>query len=295
MTARVRAAFAILLFSAAGAAAQDLLAPVRDLYASAEYEQALTTLARLRSTADSTGVLEMDRYRVLCLIALGRPSEADQVIESIVFADPLYQPSPSEAAPRVRAAFSAVRRRVLPAVVRSLYADAKAAFDRKAFPEAIEGFDKTLRVMDDLEGGSENFSDLRLLAAGFVDLSRASLPAPPLPAAPAPAPAPIIAKIVPEPVAVPATPLSYANVVAKQQDLPPLPFSLARTKGEYRGTIEVDIDEHGNVVDTRLIQSIHVLYDPLLLKAAADWKYEPARVDGRPTAATKRVEIVLRP
>jgi len=293
MTAIVRAAFAILLFSAAGAAAQDLLAPVRDLYASAEYEQALTTLARLRSTADATGVVEMDRYRVLCLIALGRPAEADQVIESIVYADPLYQPNPSDAAPRVRAAFSTVRRRVLPAVVRGLYADAKAAFDRKAFPDAIDGFDRTLRVIDNLDAGSEDFGDLRLLAAGFLDLSRASLPAPPAPIAPAPAAT--TEKIVQEPVAAPATPPSHSNLVAIRQDLPPLPFSLAKTTGEYRGTIEVDIDEHGNVVSTRLVQSIHVLYDPVLLKAAGDWKYEPARVDGRPTAATKRVEIVLRP
>jgi len=184
MTSTVRATLAMLLVCAASAAAQDTLAPVRDLYASAEYEQALATLAGLRPGADANGVVEMDRYRVLCLIALGRSIEADQVIESIVHADPLYQPRPSDAAPRVRAAFSAVRRRVLPAVVRSLYADAKGAFDRKAFPEAIEGFEKTLRVIDNLDEGGDNFGDLRMLAAGFLDLGRASLPAPPPPSAP---------------------------------------------------------------------------------------------------------------
>ena len=257
------------------------------------YEQALTTLVRLRSSADSNGVVEMDRYRALCLIALGRSTEADQVIESIVYADPLYLPGASDVAPRVRAAFTTVRRRVLPTVVRNLYASAKSAFDRKAFPEAIDGLEKTLRVIDNLDAGSEDLSDLRLLAAGFLDLSRASLPPAPPPTSPAPAPA--TAKVVPEPVATPSARLSPTNVVAKRQDLPPLPFSLSKTTGEYRGTVEVDIDEHGNVVATRLVQSIHVLYDPIVLKAAIDWKYEPARIDGRPTPATKRVEIVLRP
>jgi TonB family protein len=77
--------------------------------------------------------------------------------------------------------------------------------------------------------------------------------------------------------------------------LPRLPFSLAATKAQYRGAIEVEINEAGNVVGARVIQSVHVLYDPLLLEAAREWKYEPARIDGRPTAVHKRVEVVLKP
>ena len=92
----------------------------------------------------------------------------------------------------------------------------------------------------------------------------------------------------------PATPLPFSNVVAIRQDLPKLPFSLAMTKGEYRGTVEVEINEAGNVVGARVIQSVHVLYDPLLLVAARDWKYVPARIDGRPTAVRKRVAVRLR-
>jgi len=44
-----------------------------------------------------------------------------------------------------------------------------------------------------------------------------------------------------------------------------------------------------------MIQTVHVLYDPLLLKAAREWKYEAPRVSGKPTATVKRVEIVLKP
>jgi hypothetical protein len=296
MKSAISSALAILLLHAASAAAQDSLAPVRDLYASAEYERALTALGDLRSSPDSGGLVEVDRYRVLCLIALGRATEADKVIETIVTGDPLYQPAAADAAPRVRAAFTAVRRRVLPTLVRGLYANAKAAFDRKEFPEAAAGLEKTLRVIDEVDTGNQDLGDLRVLASGFLDLSRASLAKVQAPASPAPALSPpTVVNNIKEPAITPAAPLPFSNVVAIRQPLPPLPFSLAKTSGEYRGAIELDIDEAGNVVVARLLQSVHVLYDPILLKAASDWKYEPARIDGRPTGGKKRVEIVVRP
>ena len=295
MTSTIRWTLAILLLSSANAAAQDSLDPVRNLYASAEYEEALTAIGRLKSNADLGGVVEIDRYRALCLIALGRSAEADQAIETTVTMDPLYQPAAADASPRVRAAFAAVRNRVLPTVVRSLYASAKAAYDRKAFAEAADGLDKTVRVIDNLEGSNPELVDLRMLASGFLDLSKAAIAKPSVPPPPAPTPAPVSA--VEAPVAPsPAPPLPFSNVVAKRQDLPPLPFSLAATKGQYyRGTVEVEINEAGNVVGARVIQSVHVLYDPLLLVAARDWKYVPARIDGRPMAVRKRVEVVLKP
>ena len=289
MTSTIRGVLAILLLSSASAAAQDSLDPVRNLYASAAYEEALTAIGRLKSNADFGGVVEIDRYRALCLIALGRSAEADQAIETTVTLDPLYQPAAADASPRVRAAFAAVRQRVLPTVVRSLYASAKAAYNRKAFAEAADGLDKTVRVIDNLEGSNPELNDLRMLASGFLDLSLAAITKPSVPPPPAPT-------VVEAPAAlVPAPPLPFSNVVAKRQDLPPLPFSLAATKGLYRGTVEVEINEAGNVIVARVIQSVHVLYDPLLLVAARDWKYVPARIDGRPMAVRKRIEVVLKP
>ena len=190
MTSTIRCTLAILLLSSASAAAQDSLDPVRNLYASAEYEEALTAIGRLKSNADLGGVVEIDRYRALCLIALGRSAEADQAIETTVTLDPLYQPTAADASPRVRAAFAAVRRRVLPAVVRSLYASAKAAYDRKAFAEAADGLDKTVRVIDNLEGSNPELVDLRMVASGFLDLSKAAIARSSVPPPPAPTPAP---------------------------------------------------------------------------------------------------------
>ena len=286
---------AALLFFAESAVAQDAadtLGPVRQLYASAEYEEALSALGRLQSETPATG-LEIDRYRALCLIALNRGSEADRVIESIVAADPLYQPSASDASPRVRTAFSTVRERVLPVLARSLYLEAKAAYDRKAYTDAAQVLEKTVRVIDTIESpAKDDLADLRVLASGFLDLSRAAAaPAPAAPAAAQIAPPPGPPAPIPEPAPPPNT-----GLVVLKQDLPPLPFSIASLgTGEYRGAMELQIDEGGNVTSARIIQKVHVLYDPILLKAALEWKYEAPRVSGKPIATVKRVEVVLKP
>jgi TonB family protein len=285
-------AFAIVLLFAATAAAQDALTHARSLYETAAYEEALSEFGRLKADASPTTLAEIDRYRALCLMALSRASEADKVIESIVTNDPLYLPAATEAAPRVRAAFSAVRQRVLPGVARQLYIDAKSLFDRKAYPEAAQALEKTVSVIDNIGGTNQSeLSDLRMLAAGFLDLSRASLrpSSPPAEKASAAPPKPEAA-----PVSAPFPPST--NLVVLKQDLPPLPFSLAAAgKQEYRGSIEVAIDQAGKVTDVRLLQPVHALYDPMLLKAAREWSYEPPRVGGKPIASSKRVEIVLRP
>lgn len=297
MRRSLRFTLAFTFLVATSAAAQDPLTDARNLYESAAYEEALAAFGRLKADAGAATVAEIDRYRALCLMALSRASEADKVIESIVTNDPLYQPGATEASPRVRAAFNTVRQRVLPGVARQLYVEAKSMYDRKAYPEAVRALERTVTVIDNVDPANRtDLGDLRLLASGFLDLSRAASAALPpaaaaertTAAAPAPSPAapPSAAAVLP----------ASTNLVVLRQDVPPLPFSLtAAGKQEYRGLIEVAIDEAGKVTDVRLLQSIHALYDVMLLKAAREWVYEPPRIAGKPTASRKRVEIVLRP
>ena len=297
MIVAFRLAFVMTVLFATTAAAQEGLTRARDLYESAAYEEALAELSRLKTEPAGVSTVEIDRYRALCLMALNRGPEADKVIEALVASDPLYQPAANETAPRVRAAFNSVRQRVLPGVARQLYIEAKALFDRKAYKEAVEALERTVKVIDNVDGAQKSdLSDLRLLAAGFLELGRASVAAP----APAPAASPAgtspAAPAIDKPAATAnALPLTTDLVVLKQ-DLPPLPFSLATAgKQEYRGVIEVQIDEKGTVTDARMIQRVHALYDAMLLKAAREWRYEAPRVGGKPTSSRKRVEIVLRP
>jgi TonB family protein len=289
-------ALTISLLAPAAAGAQDTLGPIRALYASAEYEEALSAIGRLKSDdGAAASSIEIDRYRALCLIALGRSAEADQAIEAIVKGDPLYQPGSGDASPRVRAAFSEVRRRVLPDLVRTLYADAKASFERKSMVEAAEKLEKTLKVIDDPDCEGTELDDLRLLVVGFLDLAKAAAPAPAPTAAStanAAAPAPPANTGAPAP---PAALPAIVNAVALKQDMPKwsLP-NLGSRSAEYRGWIEVEIDEQGTVVNATITDAVHPMYDPLLLKAAREWKYEPARRGGQPIKSSRRVEVVLR-
>ena len=93
-------------------AAQDSVESIRALYAWAGYESALAAADRLRTVDAGSRRIEVDRYVVLCLVAVGRMVEADQVIEGILADNPLYQPA-ADMPPRICATFSAVRGRVV--------------------------------------------------------------------------------------------------------------------------------------------------------------------------------------
>jgi len=309
------------LFVATSAAAQDALNPARQLYASADYEGALTALERLSTSPENASAVakEAGKYRVLCLIALGRTAEADATIEQMLKTDPLYEPSPSDAPPRVRAAFTRVRDRVLPSIARASYDQGKAAFDNKTFDVAVSKLEETMRILDNAAPGDKgDLADLRTLTKGFLDLSRASL-GPTLPAtkpaanasstasladvsaapsasAPAAAAPPTSAGGSSDAAPIPSR-IPDRDPVALQQVAPPFSYDSlpARSRVEYRGVLEVEIDEKGRVVDVQITRPIHPLYDPVLLKAAREWTYLPAYRDGKPIPVRKRVAVVLRP
>jgi len=63
----------------------------------------------------------------------------------------------------------------------------------------------------------------------------------------------------------------------------------------FRGSLELTIDDHGNVVTARMRRPAHARYDEQLLKAAQTWKFKPARRDGVSIPYLRIVEIELRP
>jgi periplasmic protein TonB len=187
----------IVLAATTAVAADDSLATARDLYAAAAYEDALAVLNRLGTPGGVPGDGPViGQYRAFCLLALGRVSEAEQAIETLIAAEPSYHPSDADASPRIRSAFSDVRRRMLPAIVQQQYAQAKAAYDKKEFGVAAEGFRQVIGALNDPDlrsaANQPPLSDLRMLAAGFGELSASA-------AAPAPLPLPSAPVAVPEP------------------------------------------------------------------------------------------------
>ena len=228
------AALALGMLLAAGE--QDVVNTARDLYASAAYEDALAVLNRVpEASRPPEEARAMSQYRVFCLLALGRTSEAERAMETMIMRDPTYQPPAGDVSPRVRTAFNDVRRRVLPGIIQEKYALAKTAFDRKEWDSAATEFGHVLEVMNDpdLAGltAQPPFSDLRTLAGGFRDLAVSAATPQPMavavvpPAAPAlaPPPAPKIPRVYT---------LSDPGVVPPQivrQELPPFrPYHMAR-------------------------------------------------------------------
>jgi TonB family protein len=275
-------------------ASKDPIGAARDLYASARYDEALAVLNDLRPAEATSSVNDrksIEQYRSLCLLALGRGPEAENAIAAVIVADPNYLPSESEASPRVRAAFSEVRKRLLPDLATARYAEAKALFDRKEFKAAADKFRGVLGLLDDPDMGGR-LPDLRTLSKGFVDLSTAAAAPPPeSPKQPVAPPAPV----VPQPDPRRVYTMEDRDVIAPvalRQDVP-RPTPVLMRLAQDRGVIELVIDEQGRVTSMVMRQSIHPQYDAMLLAAARDWKYQPATVQGKPVKYRKLIQINL--
>ena len=312
----ISAAIVMAMTGGVARAADDLSA-ARELYASAAYEEALAALNRVRAAgAPASDAFAVEQYRAFCLLALGRGAEAQSSIEALVVADPLYQPS-SEVSPRVRTAFSEVRRRLLPSIIPQQYAKAKAAFDRKDYVAAAAGFGQVLKVMADPEvvqlAGQPPLSDLRTLATGFQELSTKAIPPPPLPVAPRPVvptatattvpaappltpaplpPLPAAAAVVPPPARI------YSSYDARvlmpaviRQDLPPF---TGRLSDAATGALEIVINERGQVESATIRESVSLAYDRLAVDAARSWRYKPAMLDGVPVKFRKLISIAVK-
>jgi hypothetical protein len=288
---------AVLVLSGPSLHAQDSLEAARQLYASAEYTSALTMLNGL-VTSDST---REDRrsialYRTLCLLAVGRGAEADRAIESMVSADPLFRPNADDIPPRMRAAISEARRRMLPAILQEKYRESKAAFDRQDFAQAAGGFKEMLTGLADPDisavASQSPLADLKTLAIGFHELSsKALVPMPPPPAV-AEAPPPR----VPAPVLPPKVYSSDdRNVVPPQVIRQQIPAFPGRVTLRKTGVLELVIDDNGNVESALMRVSVNPQYDRITTAAAKTWQYQPATVDGTPVKFIKRISVTLVP
>ena len=271
-----------LAVSAPRAAAQDGLQAVKDLYASAAYEDALTAVGKLDPATLS---LEAEQYRVFCLVALGRMDEADTAVEAVLMAHPEYRPDPAQASPRIQTVFSQVRRRIGPALVKKMYQQGKAAMERKDRGEAISQFEAMLRIADDADvRGESSVAELKELGSGFLELSKA-IPEKPVPPPVAPAPA----------SGTPTRPSVVIPPVVIRQTIPSwLPDPASRGK-ELRGAVRVQIGADGKVALAEIVKSLHPTYDQILLRAAKLWLYQPARRDGVAIPVERTVEVVVQP
>lgn len=263
---------------------QDPLERVRNLYSSAAYEAALTAAA---SIDDSGAALEVAHYRILCLVALGRTADAEQAIEGVLSKQPLYRPEAEDTPPRIRELFASVRRRVGPSIAKSMYLDGKDAFERKDRAVAVQTFDTLMRVADDADLRDDPaVAEIRVLAGGFLTLSKA------LPAAEESRAVPVAPVAPASPGAPAAAPPRVDPPVPIREDVPTwAPAERAWRRFAFEGAVRVSIAIDGTVSSVELLKSIHPSYDGLLLRAAEKWKYQPGRVNGAAVPSERIVKV----
>jgi TonB family protein len=283
---------ALLMAGAPALAAQDPLQRIKDLYASAAYEDALSAVSNLGSDEPKP---EVAQYRVFSLVALGRLADAERAVEAVLTRHPRYRPDPAETSPRIQELFSAVRARVGPGAVKALYISGKAALDKKDREGAIAAFDEMLRTADDPDIKDQaSVGELRLLGAGFLELSRA-LPGP----APLAATSPAATAATGSPEAVPpGSAPAITGPIAIRENLPrwvPSSSSSASSRIEFSGKLRVLITATGAVERAEIVESVHPAYDQLLLEAARNWLYQPARRNGVALPSEKTVAVQLKP
>ena len=265
------------------------LTEIRDLYDAAAYREALEALDRVGAASLQPPDRSLAFYfRGLCLVALNRDAEARAAFEDALTETPLFRPPEEDLSPRLRDAFEQARLTTLPRVAQARYAAGKEAFERQQWSEAAGAFDEAIAMLDDLgprESLPPQWRDFRTLAAGFRDLTAASVAA---------ARASAAADVPPLPAQRDGT-LSRATQPPEpiRQDVPQWPADLPLA-GEAVAILEVRITSSGLVDRVRLRQSANPVYDELLVAAARQWRYEPALRVGRPVSYVKTLRIAIR-
>ena len=291
----------LLLAAAARVYAQAPLDVARDLYATADYEKALGLLDDLIVRESGPKRQEAELYRALCFLALGKREDADRAVETIVQRDPLYR-APDDIAPRMRTAFGDAKKRLLPTIIQQHYNTAKMAFDNKDFGLAGEGFQRVLDALNDPDmkhaASQSPLSDIKTLASGFRDLSvQTSAPPPPV-AAMLAAPPPV------QQVQAQSQALAAARIyngtepgvvppVAIMQEFPKFPGRVP--SGGIAGAVEVIIDQNGSVESASMQTPVLSGYDAIVVSAARNWRYQPARINGQPVKFRKSIKITVVP
>jgi hypothetical protein len=292
------------LGTAARAAADDPLDAAKALYRSASYEAALVAL---NSPPPESNADEVDQYRALCLLGLNRAPDAQLAIDRLVARHPLMEFDESES-PKVVTMYRDARRRLLPPAAKSLYASAKANFERGDLTAASAQFKEVVAIVSSADLPNDgSLADLKMLADGFLKLAeqataRAAVnvppPAEPKPEVAAPA-APDIASLAVAPTSAKIFGGADTDVVAPVvmvQNFPKWnPPPGVATMTPYSGLLEVIVNETGGIDAAVMTRPVFPPYDRSLLAATKTWQYVPAKRNGQPVKYRKVIEVVLSP
>jgi hypothetical protein len=267
----------------------DPLVKAKALYADAAYEEALNVLGPGEGA-------EAQQYRALCFIALGRNQEAERAIETLIRTSPTFKVQDAELPPRLVNMFAQTRQRVIPDVVRRLFADARNDFQAKELQRARPKFEQVLTLLRDPSmSGAADAKDLELLTTGYLDIVKNTPPPAPVPAKTTAAP---VASATAAPAAVaprtaPVKPVVVTPAVTIRQTVPAFTVTQPPRPHPSSGAVRVVIGVDGKVKSATMDRPIEPRYDARVLAATKTWEYEPAMRGGQPVESEKIVEIQL--
>jgi TonB family protein len=266
--------FLALAQAAGSGTAKSELDAVRQLYATAEYEDALKRLSALDGRHDPN---QLDQYRALCLIGLGRVADAEQTLEGLVLRSPEFQVPKNEVSPAFLARFASVRKRTLPVAAKKAYTKAKASYDVKDYASAATELEDLLTLLRaESPAGDPALADLQQVAEGFLRLTNAEL-------------------AVANRMVYTALDFSVTPPVELERKVPAWNPPAEQSWRWFRGVVQVVVDERGSVESVQLVESLADFYDAGLLEAARYWRFKPAERAGQPVKYRKLVEITMRP
>jgi len=261
---------ASILLVGSAQAADMRLERAKAYYRDAAYDLALSELDAVDMTTPS-GVEALE-YRILCLLALERTTEAERTAEALVVTAP-HHSVPRDFPPRYIALVEDTRTRLLPGILSRTLAEAREQYRQSHRESARVAFQAVLALSSDpLLSGTPEVADIRVVAAGFLDLLR-------------------------DQTIDLATTAAFVPPVAIQQELPAWksPDRKLTDHGGASGTLLIVIGADGHVKSATVERKIHPSYDPVLLAAARAWLYEPAMLDGAPVESEKVIDIRFGP
>jgi TonB family protein len=302
--ARLLIGAGVVLTTIATLRADDPFKEVGRLYSTAAYEEALVAMDKV----DAVAVIDqVDQYRALCLLALGRDGEAEHAVERLVARHPLHLDGLNEQAPKFTSVYRAVRARLVPELANKAYHSAIASFEDQDYATADRQFGDALELLHSVEAPASQ-RDWELLASEFRVLAalRSALVEPQPVLESRPVPAPVVLSTAAEPV-VPAPFAPVARVYDKTDlDVTP-PVELNRTmppwnppfvqmaNRTYAGKLELVIGKDGRIRSVEILKSSFGIYDGLLLRAVKQWQYGPALKRGFPVEYRQPFDYALRP
>jgi TonB family protein len=89
--------------------------------------------------------------------------------------------------------------------------------------------------------------------------------------------------------------MSITGPIAIREALPGWHPPNPSVRGEFEGTVRVNISAAGTVESAEIVKSVHPAYDALLLRAARTWTYQPAKRNGVAMPSDKLVTVRLKP